>query len=187
MNELEHYIDTAGGEGLEDYRQYFTFDLEMEADTENGATQAAAGKMSLSARAFVQSGGEGQTPFYVAMAAAMAMAYYPEGHRPDVSGGMGLVMFDEAFDKLDHENTEAVVRFYKDLGLQLLVAAPEAKRPIFTEALDTVTSISRSGSSVYVASDFPKDRARAEMARINPHHIGIEGFRRLIEQQSDAA
>jgi len=30
---------------------------------------------------------------------------------------------------------------------------------------------------VYIASDFPKDRARRELAAINPNHKGVEGFR----------
>jgi energy-coupling factor transporter ATP-binding protein EcfA2 len=189
MADLEIYIDTAGGDGLEDYRRYFSFDLYMlpadkaDEDVDDGA-EGVRGRMSLSARAGVGSGGEAQAPFYVAMAASMAMSYFPDGHSGPDAPGMGLVLFDEAFNKLDIPNTAALIHFFAGLGLQLMIAAPESARPIFTETLDTVTTVAKSLAtrSVYIASDFPKERARRELAAINPNHKGIEGFRAdLIE------
>ncbi len=180
MADLEDYLEAEGSKGLEDYRQYYSFDLYMvpeeQADEE---LDKARGWMSLSARASVASGGEAQAPFYVAMAASMAMAYFPGGHPPGGPSGMGLVLFDEAFNKLDVSNTQALVRFFADLGLQLMVAAPEGERPTFTEVFDTIVTVSKSRATetVYIASDFPKERAREEMAAINPNRKGVEGFR----------
>lgn len=180
MTDLEAYIESSGGAGLEDYRRYFSFDLEMlPEDQADEDAENASGRMSLSARAAVASGGEAQAPFYVAMAASMAMAYFPGGHPSTGPSGMGLVIFDEAFNKLDVRNTQSLIRFFADLGLQLLVAAPETERPVFTEAFDTVVTVSKSEATktVYIASDFPKERARRELAAINPNHKGVEGFR----------
>ena len=58
-------------------------------------------------------------------------------------------------------------------------AAPEGERPTFTEVFDTIVTVSKSKATktVYIASDFPKERARLELAAINPNRKGIEGFR----------
>src|SRR5690606_10195359 len=82
MEDLERFIETPDAEShLEDYRRYFSFDLYMvPEDQADEEIENARGRMSLSARAGVASGGEAQAPFYIAMAASMAMAYYPGGH-----------------------------------------------------------------------------------------------------------
>lgn len=187
MESLEEYIEAKGGAGLEDYRNYYSFDLYMVPKDQVGVDpDKARGRMSLSARVGVASGGEAQAPFYVAMAASMAMAYYPGGHPGPVPSGMGLVIFDEAFNRLDVVNTQSLIRFYASLGLQLLVAAPEGERPTFTEVFDTIVTVSKSEATktVYIASDFPKERARQELAAINPGRKGIEGFRAELQAAS---
>ncbi len=189
MKYLEDYIEATGGEGLKDYRNYFNFDLymipESQAEVEDEKVQ---GRMSLSARAGVASGGEAQAPFYIAMAASMAMAYFPGGHPTKGPSGMGLVVFDEAFNRLDIANTQALIRFFEELGLQLLVAAPESERTTFTEVFDTLVTVSKSAATrtVYIASEFPKERARQELGAINPNRKGVEGFREELKKQDDA-
>jgi uncharacterized protein YPO0396 len=201
MEHLEGYLETEGDAGLQDYRRYYSFDLFMlpedQADEDvdsDGETERKpkAGRMSMSGRTGVASGGEAQAPFYVAMAASMAMAYFPGGQTGKMPSGMGLVLFDEAFDKLDIPNTQALINFFGELGLQLMIAAPESERPTFMEVMDTVTTVSKSraATAVYVASQFPKEKARKELAAINPNHLGVEGFRALMEKkgkQPDAA
>lgn len=183
MTDLEAYLEADGSEELKDYRQYYSFDLymgsEKKAEEDAEGDETSRGWMSLSARASVGSGGEAQAPFYVAMAASMAMAYFPGGDPPGGPSGMGLVLFDEAFNKLDVPNTQALVRFFGDLGLQLMVAAPEGERPTFTEVFDTMVTVSKSMATetVYIASDFPKERTRQELGTINPNRKGVEGFR----------
>lgn len=195
MANLEAYLEASGSEGLEDYRRYFTFDLIMQpADQpDDGDDAVDAGtegnRMSLSARAAVASGGEGQAPYYVAMGAAMAMAYFPDGHPGGEPSGFGLTMFDEAFNKLDIPNTQALIRFFKDMGLQLVVAAPEGARTTLTEVMDTITTVSKSEAtmSVYIGSQYPKERARRELRAINPHHKGVEGFRAELARKGKVA
>ena len=110
----------------------------QEEGTLNGVTFTG----NLTDRAGKGSGGQKQTPYYVAIAASMASAYYP-GIRHEAARGMGLVCFDEAFSKLDINNTQNLVKFFRDLGLQVLVAAPEEKRTSFMEIMDTVINISK--------------------------------------------
>ena len=190
MSQLEAYIEESDGAGLEDYRRYFMFDLYMLPESQGDEeAESVRGRMSLSARATVGSGGETQAPFYIAMAASMAMSYFPGGHPASGPSGMGLVLFDEAFNKLDVPNTQALIRFFADLGLQLMVAAPEGERPTFTEVFDTIVTVSKSAATktVYIASDYPKERARRELTAINPTHKGVEGFRaELTAALSDA-
>jgi|AGTN01.1.fsa_nt_gi hypothetical protein len=196
MDELNEYLDNTGGEGLEDYRNYFTFDLYMRpaASEDDEALEVEEseikekGLITLSSRATVGSGGEGQAPFYVAIAASMALAYYPGGHPNGEPSGMGLVLFDEAFNKLDIPTTQSLIRFYKDLGLQLILAAPEDKRPTFTEVLDCIVSVNKDAVNqvVHLESEFPTPYAQEQMSSINPDHVGIEGFRARIEEAANA-
>jgi uncharacterized protein YPO0396 len=142
-------------------------------------TDAAGGRTSLSSRAVKGSGGEAQAPFYVAIAASLASAYFPghNGHgRPT---GMGLALFDEAFNKLDVPNTQALLTFFKDMGLQLMIAGPEDKRATFTEVLDTIVLVNKSldASTVYVDAEYPGMKAREALGEINPDHKGVEYFK----------
>ncbi|WP_043346819.1 SbcC/MukB-like Walker B domain-containing protein, partial [Methylobacterium sp. B1] len=58
---------------LADYRNYFVYEI--------GMRDRAGNRTTMSARALRGSGGEAQAPFYVAIAASLASAYYP-GDRP---------------------------------------------------------------------------------------------------------
>ncbi|MCS4090010.1 SbcC/MukB-like Walker B domain-containing protein [Rhizobium sp. BK176] len=169
--ELDDLI--AGKDGsalLADYRQYFTFEIVM--------TDAQGRRTSMSSRAVKGSGGEAQAPFYVAMAASLAAAYFP-GHSTGRPTGMGLAMFDEAFNKLDVVNTQALLNFFTDMGLQLMIAGPEEKRAAYTEVLDTIVLVNKSldGTSVLIDAEHPGARARAALGEINPDHVGVEAFR----------
>lgn len=175
IKELEGMIEGSEDANLlADYRNYFTFEIIM--------TDRAGGRTTMSSRAVKGSGGEAQAPFYVAIAASLASAYFP-GFSTGRPRGMGLAMFDEAFNKLDVPNTQALLTFFSDMGLQLMIAGPEDKRATFTEILDTIILVNKSldGTSVYIDAEYPGALAKRELARINPDHMGIEGF------ESDAA
>lgn len=197
LRKLNELLEDTGGEGLEDYRNYFTFDLYMrlEASDDGGEIEIREEEvrdkklMSLSGRASVGSGGEGQTPFYIAIAASMALAYYPGGNRGKEASGMGLVLFDEAFNRLDIQTTQTLIRFFEELGLQLVVAAPEVHRATFSEVMETIVVINKDeiGKRVYIDSEFPKEHARQELSKINPDWIGIEGYRKRLAEEAHAA
>ncbi|WP_046864485.1 SbcC/MukB-like Walker B domain-containing protein [Microvirga massiliensis] len=174
--ELEGMIEGAEDTALlADYRNYFTFEIIM--------TDRNGGRTTMSSRAVKGSGGEAQAPFYVAIAASLASAYFP-GLSRGRPKGMGLALFDEAFNKLDVPNTQALLTFFSDMGLQLMIAGPEDKRATFTEVLDTIILVNKSldGNSVYVDAEFPGSLAKRELARINPDHVGIEGFRQIAAE-----
>ena len=110
---------------LEDYRNYFEFELYLE--------NKAGEQRAFSKLVGLLSGGQRQAPYYVAIAASMVSVYFPRGPGDNGADGMGLVAFDEAFNKLDIGNTQHLIELYRDLGLQLIIAAPEIHRATFLE------------------------------------------------------
>lgn len=120
---------------LRDYRRFFDFDLHMRNERGQETT--------LSKRSVTGSGGQKQAPYYVAVGAALAAAYYPKSAF-DSPDGFGLVVFDEAFNNLDAPNTRALLEFFRDLHLQVVVAAPDKVRAMFLENADTIVSVSLS-------------------------------------------
>ena len=156
-------------ERLADYRNYFRFDVEMrDAQGRNRAT--------LSQRLGKGSGGEHQAPFYVAIGAALAATYRIErAEDGGFRGGMALALFDEAFSKLDVQNTQNALAFLRDLGMQVLLAAPNEKYAILAEEVDTIVSVYRDGGAVSVEPEYLKPAARELLARDNPFkHPGHE-------------
>ena len=156
---------------LADYRNYFVYEI--------GMRDRAGNRTTLSSRALRGSGGEAQAPFYVAIAASMASAYYP-GDRPgEDAAGLGLCLLDEAFSKLDVRNSQSLVDLFGAWGLQLLIAAPEDKRTTLTEVMDTVVTVYKSPdlTSVRIESEHPLETAKRALAAINPERRGIEAFR----------
>ena len=174
MDDVERMIEgSEDASAMADYRQYFTFEIVM--------TDARGARTSLSSRAMKGSGGEAQVPFYVAIAASLSLAYFP-GHIAGRPVGMGLALFDEAFNKLDVPNTQALLRFFKDMGLQLLIAGPEDKRATFSEVLDTIVLVNKSldGTSVYIDTEHPREAAKQALAELNPDHRDLKDLRSAV-------
>ena len=150
-------------ERLADYRNYFRFDVEMrDKDGRNRTT--------LSQRLSRGSGGEHQAPFYVAIGAALAATYRIErGHDGALHGGMALALFDEAFSKLDMQNTLNALAFLRDLGMQVLIAAPDEKYALLAEEMDTIVQVYRHGSYVSVEPEYLKPALRELLSSDNPY------------------
>lgn len=155
---------------LRDYRQFFDFELHM--------TNERGQETTLSKRSATGSGGQRQAPYYVAVGAAMAAAYYPKSAvgEPD---GVGLVVFDEAFNNLDAPNTHALLSFFRDLHLQVIIAAPDKVRAMFLETVDTIVSVNRRPDTQEPVTTVthPSQLARESLSSINPVNLGVEAFR----------
>lgn len=118
---------------LTDYREFYTFDLEILVDGRVVDT--------LSRRTTIASGGEHRTPFYVIAGASLASAYRLDS--PRGNEGAGLMLLDEAFHNIDSQNTHAAATFLTGLGLQLVMAAPESEEAKLTPFTDTLYNIGR--------------------------------------------
>jgi uncharacterized protein YPO0396 len=82
--------------------------------------------------------------------------------------GMSPALFDEAFSKMDGKNQRAMMSFYADLGLQVVIAAPLEKKTAISGYMHTLVEIDRiddqsSADTVYVGQ-----RARDELLAMNP-------------------
>lgn len=151
-------------ERLADYRQFYHFDVRMSDDSEGGGNPEL-----LSRRLSKGSGGEHQSPFYVAIGAALAAAYRIERRQDGrLRGGIALAVFDEAFSKLDLQNTVSALGFLGELGLQVILAAPDKKYGQIAENVDTIVNVYRDGGSVYIDTEYIEPGARRALAADNP-------------------
>jgi hypothetical protein len=153
-------------EQYEDYRRYFSFELEI--------TSLSSGRtVPWSERKGTASGGETQTPYYVALLSALSSIYYG-GARSRLGGnatGLCLAAFDEAFSKLDETVRYEMVTFCQELGLQLLICGPDGGRQSMERYAHTIVDVWRRGDESYARSDVIKQRTRDELAAIDPARL----------------
>ncbi len=169
QNALEKIHDVLKSEGesslLQDYRNFYNFELVIKDLKGNRKT-------TLTQRIKTGSGGEHQVPFYVAMAAALAASYrLKEGPEGRAVGGMSLSVFDEAFNKLDSENTMTSLGFMTDLGLQTIIAAPDEKYSLLSSCMDTIINVCRDDRVVDIDVEFPTLKAKKLLNSDNPKRV----------------
>jgi len=121
LNKLTNYIikDDINEKFLEDivdYRTYMDYDIKIMHDDDSVSL--------LSEISREKSGGETQIPYYVAMASTFIKIYQSNNVNSD---SMGIVLFDEAFDKIDSTRTESMMKFLSKLGLQVIISTPPQK------------------------------------------------------------
>ena len=118
-----------------DYRSYLDYDIIVEK--RDGTTQRFSNIYG------EKSGGETQTPYYVAIAASFVQLY--EGR-----DSIRIIMLDEAFDKLDDNRIAAMMDFLNRHDFQIILATPPSKMEIIGEKVDTILVAIREGRSAYV-------------------------------------
>ena len=123
---------------LDDYREFFEFDIEILR--EDPLTKVSKVVGHLSKRLGPGSGGEHRAPLYVIAGAALASAYrLDRGHKD----GLRLMLLDEAFNKMDPTNIIATMRYLEELGLQVFMASPGENLGILTAFLHRYYDILR--------------------------------------------
>jgi uncharacterized protein YPO0396 len=131
-----------------DYREYFRYDLKI---------HHADGTVSLYDRvAADKSGGETQTPYYVAILASMFRVY----RSTSLSGRplAGLVLLDEAFGKMDENRIRATLELARGLGLQLVMATPKERSELVAPHVETSLYIHKDAlSGAPTVLDFTKE------------------------------
>lgn len=143
---FERLIKGEAGEIEEftDYRNYLDFDLVVTGE---------GGRYSFGDVHREKSGGETQTPFYIAILASFNHLYSDKTMR--------LVVFDEAFNKMDEERIKTSLRLVKRLRLQLVAAVPDEKMQHMAGEVSTTLIVHREGFRCFV--DFV-DRGALEAA-----------------------
>nr|WP_281423462.1 SbcC/MukB-like Walker B domain-containing protein [Novosphingobium profundi] len=166
-------------EQISDYRNYLTFELQTttldgERVTSDYAKRQGSG-----------SGGEKQVPFYIAMACAMAnVCHGSEDNRERM--GLGIILFDEAFNALDGGNVNSCLALLREFNLQVFACAPIEKLGVFMEQMDTVLSVRRVGTTTMLYADYLKDEGRKKFREANPANEPFDLFKQRFEQEGAA-
>ncbi len=105
-------------ERLADYRSYMTYDVEVQRGNERW--------VRLSKMMGTTSGGETQTPFYLAIAASFVQLYriLDEEKYRHSRATIRLAVFDEAFNRMDQHRIAMVLDLFHRFGLQVITATP---------------------------------------------------------------
>ncbi|MDQ1913606.1 SbcC/MukB-like Walker B domain-containing protein [Paenibacillus sp. GD4] len=130
-----------------DYRTYLDFDL-MEID-EKGA------ESSLSKVIATKSGGETQTPFYIAVLASFLQTYRVK--HPSLNQTVRLIVFDEAFSKMDHQRIRECIKLVRNMGLQIIISAPTEKLADIAPLVDRNLCVTRIRNRTHVKAFDPRE------------------------------
>lgn len=127
-------------ERFTDYRSYLDFDLIVyNKDTKE--------EQRLSKMIKKKSGGETQTPFYIAVLASFAQLYHVHDEG-EIANTSRLIIFDEAFSKMDRGRIKEAVRLLRKFNLQVIISCPTDKVADITELVDeTLVVLHKNNSS----------------------------------------
>lgn len=115
-----------------DYRSYLDYDIIVEK--KDGTIQRFSKIYG------EKSGGETQTPYYVAIAASFVQLY-------KLGDTIRIIMFDEAFDKMDDNRISSMMDFLNSQNFQIILATPPAKLEVIGEKVDTILMAMREGTT----------------------------------------
>jgi uncharacterized protein YPO0396 len=101
-----------------DFRTYLSFDLVV--------TDMNDHSQRLSRTLNKKSGGETQTPFYISVLASFAQLYRI-GQKNESGNTIRIIIFDEAFSKMDSERIQESIKLLRRFGLQAILSAPPEK------------------------------------------------------------
>jgi uncharacterized protein YPO0396 len=118
-----------------DYRSYLDYDIIVEK--KDGSSQRFSNIYG------EKSGGETQTPYYVAIAASFVQLYR-------AGNTIRIIMLDEAFDKMDDNRIASMMDFFNSQNFQIILATPPGKMEIIGEKVDTVLLAIREGNNAIV-------------------------------------
>ena len=125
-----------------DFRTYLKFDLET--------TDQNGNRQMLSQTLNTKSGGETQTPFYIAVLASFAQLYQVNNLSGMANNTVRLVLFDEAFNKMDSDRIIESVRLLRKMHLQAIICTPPDKLPDIMPLADRTLLVSKEKYHMHV-------------------------------------
>jgi len=128
-----------------DYRTYLSFDLVV-TDEEDRAQR-------LSRTLQKKSGGETQTPFYISVLASFAQMYRIHDQ---AYNRIRLIVFDEAFSKMDSERIQESIRLLRRFGFQCILSAPPEKVGDIAPLVDRTHCVIREKTTSMIRAFDPK-------------------------------
>lgn len=134
LKTLTEQPDSAEAGRLLDYRHYYEYDMEVvEADGRKTSVDRHSGKFS---------GGENQSPYFIAILASYLRAYRRySARKPEPS--LGLVPIDEAFSKLSGERIKDCITALKAFDLQGVFSMSTGNIPYAFEHCDWLVVVSK--------------------------------------------
>lgn len=134
-----------------DCRTYLDFDLiEKEGKNESRLSKDIGSK----------SGGETQTPFYIAVLASFLQTY--KVNSIAYNNTPRLIVFDEAFSKMDHQRISEAIKLVRKMGLQLIISAPTEKIAEISPLVDRNLIVVRVNGQTVVRGFDPKELTEGE-------------------------
>lgn len=137
---LKNDLDSFEVRSLCDYRTYFSYDIKMKDTSVSDARTGKSPELSLARVIREKSGGEAQTPYYVAIAASFYRFFKD---KPEET--IRLAVFDEAFNRMDDERIGRAMEFFSRLGMQIITAVPTEKLETIAPYADTIALVVRHG------------------------------------------
>lgn len=119
-----------------DYRTYMDYDILI--------TNTSGDRINYSKVFKEKSGGETQVPFYVATLASFVRVF-DQASRKVNQESIGLILFDEVFDKMDSSRIKAMMKFIQQLPVQIMLSTPPQKMEILQKYTDTTVITLRDG------------------------------------------
>ncbi len=134
LKTLTEAPDGAEAVRLLDYRHYYEYDMEVvEADGRKTSVDRHSGKFS---------GGENQSPYFIAILASYLRAYRRYTSRKQ-EPSLGLVPIDEAFSKLSGERIKDCITALKAFDLQGVFSMSTGNIPYAFEHCDWLVVVSK--------------------------------------------
>lgn len=133
-------------EKFTDYRTFLDFDM-INVDDEGRESR-------LSRVIGKKSGGETQTPFYIAVLASFLQLYRV---RQRDANTLRLIVFDEAYSKMDHQRIQESIKLIREMGLQVILSAPTEKIGDIAPLVDRNLCVTRVKRVTIVKAFDPKE------------------------------
>ena len=92
-----------------------------------------------------------------------------------------------AFSKLSPKNAKSCIDFFKNVGLQVIMAAPRTSRAVLDACCNTIVDLIRDDDVVYADSMVVGDRLRDETLAADPDRYSMDELREFVEQRKPSA
>lgn len=131
-----------------DYRTYLEFDMEVQF--EDGT------RSELSKTLSKNSGGETQNPLYISILSSYTQLYRLGVPQKQKNTTMKLIIFDEAFNKMDATKVKACLDLLRNMGLQAIIVAPDDKMQNYLESINKMFLFSCDNKEIINIREFDK-------------------------------
>jgi len=131
--------DSAEAAKLLDYRHYYDYDMEVDDLGEDGEVKATS-RVDRQSGKF--SGGENQSPYFIAILASYLRAYKRHDTRSKLPS-LALVPIDEAFSKLSGERIKDCIKALESLDLQGVFSMSTGNIPYAFEHCDSLVVVAK--------------------------------------------